>query len=380
MSKTRRILHITNWYPNKFEEKEAMWVGNHLTSLTPYAEQVLYHLEVRRGRPGFHRYKNDFGFSYIMTLPDKLYKWRLVEYLTTLLLFFVLFVKERRQRYSLINFHIAYPLCTYLHTIRKYIKKPMVITEHWSAYHFSFNIKGSDALNRIRKIFYNEVPVICVSQALAVDIIAFSQNRALKTLIVPNVIDTSAFTLTHDKAGHFLMASYWKLPKNPFLVLEAIGRRIKQGSDIRLRVAGYGPLLPDMELFVEENGLQNHISFIGKLDKQEMAREMKKASLFLHPSQYETFSVVCAEALCCGTPVMASSVGGIKEFITENNGLLVDNTVSAWLDAIERFEQMQGRFHYEQIANQASGRFAMAKVGRLYSHALDEVIEDYPNE
>ena len=63
-----------------------------------------------------------------------------------------------------------------------------------------------------------------------------------------------------------------------------------------LKVGGYGPLWDEMNNYVQENNLHESIILLGKLSKSEIALEMNRASAFLHNSNYETFSVVCAES------------------------------------------------------------------------------------
>jgi len=96
---------------------------------------------------------------------------------------------------------------------------------------------------------------------------------------------------------------------------------------------------------------------------------------FIHCSQYETFSVVCAEALCCGTPVIASDVGGIKEYIHNRNGILVkENNCETYYFAINQFMQNHDFYDRKSISNEAVGRFSEDIVGNLYFQTLSDII------
>lgn len=167
------ILHITNWYPNKKNEKEGIWIKNHIASLDPYADQHIIHLHVKYPK-----------------------QWFLKKFLLYFFLSYHLFKNKVNTQYSLINFHIAYPNLTYWHLLKPFIKIPIVITEHWSAYHYNFGVKKS--LPRIQKVFQQNIPVITVSKVLTNDIIRFSKSSFLN-IVIPNIVDTNVFFPPEDK-------------------------------------------------------------------------------------------------------------------------------------------------------------------------------------
>ena len=66
------------------------------------------------------------------------------------------------------------------------------------------------------------------------------------------------------------------------------------------------------------------IMYIGKQKLHEMLEWYQKASIFILPSLSEAFPITNLEALSCGTPVIASNVGGIPEAVQDRkNGILV---------------------------------------------------------
>jgi starch synthase len=69
------------------------------------------------------------------------------------------------------------------------------------------------------------------------------------------------------------------------------------------------------------------VKFLGVQPEEELVRLYQGASFLAMPSLSEPFGIVGLEALSCGTPVVASSVGGIPEFIENGkNGFLVPPT------------------------------------------------------
>ena len=52
-----------------------------------------------------------------------------------------------------------------------------------------------------------------------------------------------------------------------------------------------------------------------KLSSNELAKHLTEIKLTVIPSRKEPYGIIVAEALCCGSPVVATNVGGIPELI-----------------------------------------------------------------
>src|SRR5690606_30193021 len=136
----------------------------------------------------------------------------------------------------------------------------------------------------------------------------------------------------------------------------------------------------EMEEWVRRHDRNHAIRLLGSLDALTIADIMRNCVAFLHPSAYETFSVACAEALCCGAPVVASKVGGITEFVDQTNGILIkENTVQEWIQGLSYFISEIGAFDRKVLAMRAAERFSAKKVGASYYGVIRELIESYTN-
>ncbi|MCB9194910.1 MAG: glycosyltransferase family 4 protein [Flavobacteriales bacterium] len=368
MVSKRKVCHIVSWYPNKWNEKEALWVKRHIKSLEPYVENEVYHIQVREGKFGIHSYKiSDHEQALIVTTKLKI--WFIKELLTTFLLFYTLLFKISKSKVDIYNFHIAYPMLTYSRVIVKFIRKQIYVTEHWSAYHFNFGVTKD--LKRIKRIFSNDkLRFICVSSALKQDIEQFS-GQHITSKIIPNAIDESIFKWSQQVRRNrtLFILSYWKEPKNPFPIMEAVKELQLKYPDIYLEIGGFGPLMENMSQWIIENSLTDKIVLLGQLNSDEISKILQRSTVFLHSSDYEVASVVCMEALCCGCPVIASNVGGIKEYINPNNGILVDNNnVESWVNSIER--SFKEEYNYSLISSEALNQFSIKCVGEKYYQYL----------
>jgi glycosyltransferase involved in cell wall biosynthesis len=371
-----KILHITNWYPSRPTPLSALWIQNHIKALSDHAINKIYHIEIRKGSFKFLVGKNEDSSSYILLhIPIEI--WRLYEIISFLFVMTVL-VRNNRREYEVINFHIAYPNCTYLNLLKKFLKKPLVITEHWSAYHYDFNIEKPGKRRRIQNIFQYNIPVISVSKSLLEDVKKFS-NTSLTGYIIPNIVNTDIFRYYKNpeisRKGIFFAVSQWKWPKDPFILLKAWKDLQDVNDSIFLIIGGYGPQWKDMVELADKLGLSDTIEFRGKMNQKQIALEMNRATAFIHISEYETFSVVCAEALCCGTPVIASKVGGIMELINSRNGILVENNEHSIIKAIQDIINNKMRYNRMKISESATCLYNRRTIGKKYFDAIQDIIQ-----
>lgn len=375
-----KILHITNWYPDQDDPLHAVWLRRLIISLNPHCQQTIYHIESKKGWFILKsNYNADGSYNISISLPFTV--WKINEIVSSFIIVWIVFIRERKSKFDLINFHIAYPNCTYLHIYRKWLKCSISISEHWSGYHFNFNIRKPEKRKRIQRIFRQKIPVMAVSKALLKDIKTFSQAD-FPGYVVPNVVDTSIFNYKGEIQSQegllFFMLSQWKWPKDPFTILKAWEKVIRIYPQAILRIGGYGAQYNDISNLIRVLRLEEKVKLLGQLTPIQSAAEMQHATAFIHCSKYETFSVVCAEALCCGTPVIASRVGGIPEYIREKDGLLVpENTPEAFYLHIMQFLYKQEIFDRPEISRTMIDRFAENKVGKLYYSAITEIISHW---
>jgi len=292
MSSKLKVCHIVNWYPNSKNENEAIWTKRHIESLNAHCDNDVFHVQVVEGRYKFEsRIKSSFEQSYILSFPTRI--WFLKEILTTLLLCYVILFKLKRSKYDIFNFQITYPLLTYSKLICWLVKKPIVVTEHWSAYHLNFGVEKE--LKRIKRIFKNKkLKFICVSEALVEDIESFSEKK-IDYELVPNVIDDKfKFKGNVKPENSFFLLSYWKEPKDPFMILEVFGRLKTEGHNFVVSIGGYGPMIEKMEETIRKLNLQNNVKLLGVLNDIEIIKQFNEDGL-LEGLEFDLFKELLSE-------------------------------------------------------------------------------------
>lgn len=161
--------------------------------------------------------------------------------------------------------------------------------------------------------------------------------------------------------------SNFRAVKRPDAVIE-IFLRVQKKVPAVLLMVGDGPERSGAEWLAHHHGIENKVRFLGKRDNID---ELIGASdVLLLPSLTESFGLVALEAMACEVPVVASSVGGLPEVVTDGKeGYLVEphDTAKMADRAID-------------ILSDENRRREMGKQGRATAKArfcADEIVKQY---
>ena len=198
---------------------------------------------------------------------------------------------------------------------------------------------------------------------------------------IPNLVERQFFEaplrMPRGKSHPFRflhVAHFMPIKAQPNL-LQAFAERFKGDPDVVLRVGGDGDIRPALERLTVELGIQNQVRFLGMLSREQALQEMLAADAFVLSSHFETFSIVLAEAMACGTPVVSTACGGPECIVNETNGLLVQpGSVRAFGEAMAAMRQRAGQYDPEAIRRDCADRFSydvvLAQWARLYEDVL----------
>lgn len=113
---------------------------------------------------------------------------------------------------------------------------------------------------------------------------------------------------------------------------------VKIDSDFKLKllIIGDGQSKNGLEALVEKLNIEEYVEFVGYKASNEVREILQKSLLHIVPSLEEPFGIVALEAMAEGAPVIATSVGGLMEFVKDKcNGVLVPpNNVEALANAM----------------------------------------------
>jgi D-inositol-3-phosphate glycosyltransferase len=82
--------------------------------------------------------------------------------------------------------------------------------------------------------------------------------------------------------------------------------------------------LDRLRALTDRLGLSGNVDFVGAVDQGHLPSFYRAANVTVMPSSYESFGLVAAESMACGTPVVASQVGGLRSLVQDDEtGFLI---------------------------------------------------------
>jgi len=142
--------------------------------------------------------------------------------------------------------------------------------------------------------------------------------------------------------------------------------------DVQLLIIGDGYLSKDLKNLAKKLGIDKDVTFLGQQAHDAIPDYIGVSDVLALPSLSEGMPNVLKEALACGVPVVATSVGGIPELITSDDlGILVPPANADLLcDAIER--ALSRRWDHEHLVEYAR-QFTWERTAESYMKVFDRL-------
>jgi glycosyltransferase involved in cell wall biosynthesis len=274
---------------------------------------------------------------------------------------------------DLIHAHVSFPAGYAAMALAQQYQIPYIITEHMGPFPFKEFLTSSGELKpALAMPLQRASKVIAVSPKLADDMARFGVNTPV---FIPNVIDEDFFTPspTTDPSGVFKFFTLALLSPQKGIddLLQAIKKVVDQNNRVHFTIGGGGDLLAHYRALAKTLEVENHITWLGAITREEARSQYRQCHAFVLPSHGETFGVVYAEAIATGKPVIATPCGGPNCIVNESNGLFAaigdpEDLANQMLYMMEHYAAYDAREIRKGFEQRFSKRAVIPQLLELY--------------
>lgn len=253
-------------------------------------------------------------------------------------------------------------------------KIPMIITCHGT------DLMGIQEEKTRKETWGTNWALRATKYAKAIVTISKDSNKLLeeilpeskeKTKWIRNGIDTNIFSIDNkidkkevlkslgiERDYEKVVCFVGKLTK--FKGVDILLKAIKEyeDSNILTLISGDGELRNDLENQAQNLNIKN-VKFLGNQPQSKLKEIYNISNCSCVPSRREPFGLVAAEAMACGTPVIATNEGGLPDFVTPDVGILVNvEDATSLAEAVTKILNKEVIFDREHIADKMKRNYS----------------------
>ena len=371
MSNGKHILILSSWYPTKEKPFLGNFVQQHAQLVSKSTKVTVLNIASSANK----------SFEIGESLSENLTEISI--YFPKGLNKFSRFFNERKafrmglnlvKNVDLIHAHVLLSKGYLFARAKKHFNCPLIVTEHSSIYrqdkiqHFS---KKDQAIFNSTLKYVDQF--IAVSEILKSDLMKSLKITNCK--VIGNPVDVEKFvpaTKTVDSSSdsadikRFLHISTLAPIKNVKGIIDAFDLAFEKNNQCRLTIVS-DENHDALTKYSSPLNCARSIDFLGPLKHEETVQYYQKSDFFILNSDYETFSIVLAEAWSCGLPVIATNVGIASNMSPELGRSIPKNDMESLSKTIleiqkSDFDSQKIRAHALQFSNEQ----ILAQISTVY--------------
>lgn len=363
--RSQHILLLSSWYPSaanpflgNFVQRQAELLSTHFNVSVLYITSSNINVQSTS--------KNEVNSSfteYIVELPSSK----------------TIFGRQLKQRkiireYSkiiapvdVIVSHVLLPKAPLFTFAKKVFNCPWIHFEHGSYFREDKLKEWSFAQKSIVKRAVKKIDsIVAVSDVLKKDMRRIIQKEID---VIPNHVNTEIFNYRKKVKSEILrflhISTLDETIKNPYEIIDAC-RLFKDQYDIPFHLT----IVSDesysrLQKYTIKHELSDIITFVGPKKWEELSSFYHNADAFILNSNYESFSIVLAEAWATGTPVISPSVGIGSELSPEFGIQTTGTTSKALSEGMHRFNEQKDLFDTEKIVSHSQQYSSVSVLNKL---------------
>lgn len=152
-------------------------------------------------------------------------------------------------------------------------------------------------------------------------------KRNISTDIIPNIIDMERFSIgTKDKSVRqktiLVSRNLEKIYDNE-TAIRALKIVVAKLPDVRMIIAGSGPLKSELLSLAVKLGIEKNIEFVGRVENKDMNSLYARSDIMINPSLVDNMPISILEALASGVAVVSTNVGGVPYLVEHGKTALL---------------------------------------------------------
>ena len=182
-----------------------------------------------------------------------------------------------------------------------------------------------------------------------------------------NGVDTSLWEYAPEHEDYLLFAGR-------IVPQKGIKEAIKVAQETNHRLLIIGPVYDDHREYFDQYikpHLNDKILYLGFMEQEQLVKYYQKAKAFLMPIQWEEpFGLTMAEAMACGTPVIALRRGSVPEVIVDGKTGFIVDSIGEMIEAVGKIDEIKRKDCHRHVID----TFSIDKMVDAYERTFRDII------
>ena len=379
MTKSKKhILILPSWYPNRFAKWNGIFNKAYALEISKKNSISVLHVDHREEVKEItinESWDNGFLTVKICIPVKKGFSGKVKNFKTFMRACYIGLgiIEQKVAKIDVCHNLVPWKMGLFARELKKKLHVPFVSTIHATAYLPGAGGYSRLQLSTIKKILKEADAITTVSISLLNSVNDFVPGKS-KSKVIPNIVEW--IDLEHDLPkleNTFVHVSSLNIEqKNPLGIIGALVSIPHAHLHVYGGSTGAGKALVLSE--IQKLGLENRVTVFEEFEKSEILRRLTQYEAMVNFSNFETFSLVTAEAVSMGLPVIYTPCGGPEEYMTEFSGIQVKkNNLEELIHAMRKVLENKSNFDRTKIKEFYRNYFNNEKVGDEFSSLYEEI-------
>lgn len=372
----KHILFLCSWFPNREKPLEGNFILKHALFLQKFADvHICFSKSSLENKQKYELEKEvieGVQVTKVYYRGSRLPVFKKIINLRRYMKAMKMAYATKQKSFDFAHVNVAFPAGLFALYLKRKMQLPYVITEHWSGYlpvTATYQTSAKFIKNIHQKIFRQAKQVFTVSNSLGN---ALQNHDLIKDFeVLPNYINVDVFKPQERKASVFTfihVSTVDESTKNFSGILKALQNLKENGLDFKFNlVVEANPAIVKSKL--DEYNLASLTNLYSYLPSDKVAELMRDSHSLIQFSNFETFSIVLAEAWLTGLPCVYSKCGGLTDLEDEKLGIQVSKgDVNELTEALTEMVNGYEKYSSEEIQKYSKKILDPENIFRTYEH------------